>query len=425
MKTKIFAYAAALALSFGLCACHDDPNVGPDPAGKGSVNLKSMGIDVSNAEKVIETSRASIDLSDFQIKIYGENGALTKEWTYSDMPEVFELPVGKYTAKVYSHEVQKAEWEHPYFVGEKEFEIANDAITDLGIVTCKLANIKVSIRYTDELRKYMHDDVKVTVVANDQGRLEYTPDETRAGYFEALEGSSTIIVEFNGTVNGTKENLRHVITDAEAGQHRIITFKVKTPGGADPTDPEGGIDPGIGIDFDVTDEDMNSNIPNEEEILDPSDRPGGEEPGEDPGPGPEDPDDPKPENTIKIKSNDVNMDAPNDVAGLSQVVVNISAPKGITHLMVSISSTNDDFLASAGELIPLSFDLAYPGEYESDFASINFPVGNEVIGETALDFDITTFIPLLAGFPGTHEFKLTVEDNDNMQQIKTLVLVAK
>lgn len=434
MKTKIFAFATAIALGIGLCSCHDDPKGTVETVGKGSVNLKSMGVDVSNAEKVIETSRASIDLSDFQIKIYKESGELNNEWTYSTMPEVFELPIGNYTAKVFSHTVQKAAWDAPYFVGEKAFEIVNDQITDLGIITCKLANIKVSIRYSNELRKYMGDDVRVTVIANDDGVLEFTPDETRSGYFEAIEGSSTIIVEFNGTVNGTKETLRHTIADAEAGQHRIVTFKVKTPPGTNPTDPVGGIDPGtgIGIDVDVTDEDMTANVPNEEELLDPSDRPGGEEPGEDnpggdnPGddnPGGDTPDDPV--NTIEITSTDVNMDGPNNVAGLSKVVVNIKAPKGITHLMVKISSTNDNFLASAGEMLPLEFDLAYPGNMADAFTSIGFPVGDQVIGQTAIDFDISMFVPLLAGFPGTHEFKLTVQDADNMQQIKTLVLVAQ
>lgn len=427
MKTKIFAFATALVLGIGLCACHDDPKGGEETVGKGSVNLKSMGIDVNNAEKVIETSRASVDLSDFQIKIFKESGELSNEWTYSSMPEVFELPVGKYTAKVFSHTVEKAAWDSPYFIGEKSFEIANDNITDLGIITCKLANIKVSIRYSKELRKYMGDDVRVTVMANDDGVLVFTPDETRSGYFEAIEGSSTIIVEFTGTVNGTMETLRHTITDAAAGQHRIVTFKVKTPPGTTPTDPEGGIDPGtgIGIDVEVTDEDMTANIPNEEELLDPSDRPGGEDPGDEPGPDtpPVGPD--QPENTITITSNDVNMDGPNDVAGLSQVIVNITAPKGITHLLVKISSTNDNFLSSAGEMLPLEFDLAYPGDMAENFSSIGFPVGDQVIGQTALDFNISQFVPLLAAFPGTHEFKLTVQDADNMQQIKTLVLVAK
>jgi len=438
MKTKIFAFATALALSIGLCACHDDPKSTVEPVGTGSVNLKSIGIDVSNAEKVIETSRTSVDLSDFQIKIYKESGELSHEWTYSSMPEVFELPVGKYNAKVFSHTVEKAAWDAPYFVGEKAFEIVNDNITDLGIVTCKLANIKVSIRYSSELRKYMGDDVKVTVMANDDGVLVFTPEETRSGYFEAIEGSSTIIVEFNGTVNGTMETLRHTITDAAAGQHRIVTFKVKTPPGTTPTDPTGGIDPGtgIGIDVEVTDEDMNANIPNEEELLDPSDRPGGESGGGDePGPDtpPVDPDDPV--NTITITSDNVNMDAPNDVAGLSQVIVKISAPKGITHLMVNISSTSEAFIASAGELLPLNFDLAYPGDLEDALASLGFPVGEgdtekgykPVIGETAIDFDISQFVPLLGNeqFKGTHEFKLTVQDADNMQMIKTLVIVNK
>lgn len=427
MKTKIFSFVTALAMIIGLSSCHESAEVAPVVNETGSVNLKSLGIDVSNAEKVIETSRASIDLSDYTIQILSDKGVIAKEWKYSEMPEVFELPVGTYTARVYSHEVQAAEWDSPYFVGEKIFDIKNDEITDLGVVTCVLANIKVSILYTDALRELMGDDVKVTVVANESGRLEFTPDETRSGYFKALEGSSTIIVEFTGTVNGYYETLRHTITDADAGQHRKITFKIKAPTPPPGTDPTGSISPGDGVylDLDVDDEDLRFNIPNEEDIIPDTNRPGGEDPG--PGPGPDKPDDPTPENTIVITSDNLSFDNVNMVNDLDgkDAIVDIAAPKGITHFLVKIESSNDNFIASAGELLPLSFDLAYPGPSASDFESIGFPTGDDVLGKTYLKFDITQFVPLLAAFPGTHHFTLTVQDADNMQLIKVLTFIAE
>lgn len=434
MKSKIYKYAAALALILGATACHDDVTgkTGTEESGVGEVNLRSMGIEVSNVEKVIETSaksKASLDLSDYIVKIYKSNGNVAQEWKYSEMPEVFELPVGDYTAKVFSHQVTKADWDKPYFVGEKDFSIVNDDITNIGKITCVLSNIKVSIRYTDDLRKYMGDDVRVTVVANDNGRLEFTSDETRSGYFEAVEGSSTIIVEFKGTVNGYYETLRHTIADAEAGQHRIITFKTKTPPGPTPGGEDPGyIEPGtgIGIDIDVTDEDLSTNVNNEEELLDPSDRPGGEDPDEPTPPGPEDPDDPKPENTIRIESAAFSFDEPNDPAADNDGIVNIYAPKGVEHFMVKITSTNGNFIASAGELLPLDFDLAYPESEDAatKFSNLGFPVRDGVIGKTELVFNIKNFVPLLAAFPGTHYFQLSVQDSDNMQTVKTLVFVA-
>lgn len=421
MKTKILTLLTIFVTALGLSSCHDDPNNGPVPVqnSTGKVNLRSMGIEVSNAENVIETtsSRTTIDLSDFIIEIYKTDGTKVKSWKYSEMPEVFELPVGSYEAKVFSHVLTKAEWEKPYFVGEAQFDIENEKVTDLGIVKCTLGNIKVSICYTDELRKLMGDDVCVTVIANDEGRLEFKHDETRSGYFAAVEGSSTIVAELNGTINGNFETLRTVIDDAAAGQHRIFKFKVK--GGGDIEDDDTGtIDPtqGITLDVDVIDEDLTTNISIEEDILDPSDRPDGDE-GDEPGPGPID------ENTIRFESSTLSFDKPNSV-DVEEAVVNIYAPKGIEHFMVSITSTNNDFIASAGQLLPLEFDLAYPGDSADDFKSLGFPVGDEVIGATFLKFEITGFVPLLDAFPGTHKFQLSVQDSDKKQLVKTLTFVA-
>lgn len=427
MKTKILGLVAALALTAGLSSCHDDPTAGSTPSETGSVNLKSLGIEINNAEKVITTSRASVDLSDFTVQILKESGDVYTQWKYSAMPAVFELPAGKYTARVYSHEVQKAEWDHPYFVGTSDFQIINDQITDLSIVTCTLSNIKVTITFTDRLRDLMGDDVTVTVVANDEGRLVFTPDETRAGYFEAVEGSSTMVLEFVGTVNGYKENLRTVLDNAEAGQHRKIVYDLTGPTAPDPTDPTGTVNPGVNVDVNVTDEDINANAPVDEDILDSSDRPGGgddSDGGDDPDPTPGGDD---PQNTIEITSDNISFESNNDASTYGEskpAIVDIKAPKGITHFLVKIESTNNDFIASAGEMLPLSFDLAYPGDAASDFESIGFPTGDKVIGKTALQFDISQFVPLLAAFPGTHTFTLTVQDNDNMQSIKSLVFVA-
>ena len=166
-----------MALTFS--SCHEDV-VGPkkDDA-VGQVNLRSLGVDVNNAEVIINSStknrtksRANIDMSDFQVSIYSA-GALVKQWRYADMPELFSLEPGDYTVKVVSHEVAKAEWEHPLFIGEKSFTITADQITEIGVVTCYLSNIKVSIRFDKSLTDLLtKDDAKVTVVANDQGRLE-------------------------------------------------------------------------------------------------------------------------------------------------------------------------------------------------------------------------------------------------------------
>lgn len=409
MKTKIFALLAALTLLLPLTACHEDvigPNGGDDKTG--TVSLRSMAVEVNNAEKVI--SRVGIDLSDFIVQIYNSEGTRVNQWTYGTMPEVFELPVGSYRVHVYSHEVQKAEWEHPYFVGDKEFTITDNTITEIGVVTCTLANIKVSIRFSDDLVRYMGDDCKVTVIANDEGTLEFTKDEKRSGYFEALAGSSTLVATFTGTVGGHYETIRHICNDVEGGQHRIITFKLKNPN--PPVDENGNIiigEGGIGLDVSVEDINLNANVNYSEPVL-----PGGDRPGqEDPGPGPD------PEKVeITFTSDDVDFEAVNPIK--DHVVVKIDAKYGIEHLQVTISSSNENFMASVSELLPLKFDLAYPGDDNEKLASLGFPTGADVIGKTHIDFDISQFVPLLGSFPGTHNFQISVTDSKDKQLVKTL-----
>lgn len=421
MKFKIFTIIAAAATALALTSCHDEiVNGGDNEAKECDVNLRSLAVEVNNAEKVIE-SRTTIDLSDYVVQIFNSTGSKVKEWRYADMPDVFPMNEGDYKVRVYSHEVQNAEWEKPYFLGEKEFSVAAGQVNEIGIVTCKLSNIKVTIKFSDRLRKYMADDCKVTVIANDQGRLEFTPDETRAGFFKALEGSSTLVAEFTGTVGGTPVVLRHVCSDVEGGQHRIITFKVKDN---DPSLPDetGGISIGDGISLDVetVDEDLNGNINVDEDILDPSDRPGQEDPDDPVDPvDPVDPDNPDEDaNSLTITSTDVSFDEPNPTK--DQVIVAIDSKYGLEHLQVTISSDNKDFVASVSELLPMSFDLAYPGEYAEGFSSMGFPTGDEVIGQTHIDFNISQFVPLLNAFPGTHSFQISVTDIKGKQVIKTL-----
>ena len=124
------------------------------------------------------------------------------------------------------------------------------------------------------------------------------------------------------------------------------------------------------------------------------------------------------ETKITITSDDVDFDAVNDIK--DKVIVKIDAEYGIEHLQVTISSDNADFVASVSELLPMSFDLAYPGDNAANFESIGFPTGSNVIGSTHIDFDISQFVPLLGSFPGTHHFQISVTDAKNKQLVKTL-----
>ncbi len=423
MKTKILSFIAVIVLMLAMAAC--DSEWHPAVEKQGQVSLKSMGVDVSDQMNLIQhTSRGSYDISEYIVTIYNEAGEAVHQWAYKDMPEIMTLNVGKYSVNVKSHNVEKAAWNKPYFEGSKEFEVALSKITDIGVVTCKFSSLRVTIKFTDELRALMGDDVKVDVVANDEGRLEYTPATTESGYFEATEGSMTLVASFSGTVKGYFETVTNAFTDVAPGQHRIITYDVKNDN-PDRPDEIGKIDPvgGININVGVKDEDVNNSVNNGEEHETPSDRPGNEVFPDDP----ENPDGPNPptppeEDTIEFVTDLAWAPDDNPVQEGKSYVVNIKAKDGVAHLLVKIESTNDKFIGSVEELMPLEFDLAYPGTYGEAFSSIGLKTGTEVIDQTEVPFNITGLVPLLASpnFSGTHSFTITVTDNKQKQLSKTL-----
>ncbi len=431
MKNKILICLAACAAFMGLAACDDNWN--PQDSDKGTLNMQGLGIDVSEIEKVISinasgSSRAeSYDVNSFIILIKDASGARVEEWTYANTPEIVTLKPGNYTLEVLSHDVQPAEWEKPYFFACKDFTIVANAIERIGTVTTKLSNAAVSIRFDDDFKSKASDDVKVEVIANDEGRLEYSLNETRKGYFKVIEGSSSMVVTLTGTVNGYKENVSLPIKDLEAGQHRIITVKLKTNQTPVP-DETGTVTPGVGIDMTVIDEDVDGNITTEEDVIvvKPEDRPGHEEP-EQPE-QPVDPVDPSTPVATFTPSADLNVDGLNNynefgdgselAPGTKQAEVHITCPGKFAKIEVTIDSPylTDSFLRGVG--LAASFDLAHPGEFKGALQGFGFPVENEVIGATDVDFNITALVPLLALSGDAnmeHKFVITVTDQSNHQ----------
>ena len=71
------------------------------------------------------------------------------------------------------------------------------------------------------------------------------------------------------------------------------------------------------------------------------------------------------------------------------------------------------------------FDLANPVKNGTDYTEglkgLGFKVGDEVKGETELDFDITTFMPLIFE-AGDHKFIITVKDENGVSKTLSLLI---
>ncbi len=92
-----------------------------------------------------------------------------------------------------------------------------------------------------------------------------------------------------------------------------------------------------------------------------------------------------------------------------EVNIKVTATQGVASLLVSIEGALD-----LDGMIPAQFDLTDPEAAMEGLGAtlrkFGFPTGDEVIGQTELDFSITTFIPLLDTFKGDSDFRLTVVD---------------
>ncbi len=431
-QTALFA-AALTAASCG----QEKPFDGPD---SGSGTLILPGVEVNNAAQVVDKapsmgSRATYDVDGFIVDFYrsGEADPFRTK-TYAEINGAEELPVGTYTLKVRSHDVQVAEWDNPYFAGEtQEFTIEDGKITELDPVVCKFSSIKVSVVFGPKLKEKLGADAKVEVKASTDGKLVYTPSETRDGYFSAVEGSTTLTAVFTGTISGRQETITRTYADVQAGQHRIISYEV---GGQLPVppSPSGSVDDSqITIDVTMTEVDLNAAVdPGKEDVL-----PGENEPGTLPGvddPDPENPDDPnKPENPddptspISFSGNLSNGGTyTSDEFGeskLANVIINVE--KGCQDIHVKINST---FLTKAelqGCGLDDEFDLVNntDGIYEG-LAGLCLPCRDggtnsdgkpfaAVRNQTSINFDISGFMELLAiGGTSTNTFSLLVTDNE-------------
>ena len=107
----------------------------------------------------------------------------------------------------------------------------------------------------------------------------------------------------------------------------------------------------------------------------------------------------------------------------------LNALETIGHVNVQIEA-GDDLFGNAIKMMfgeAGTFDLAEPGEYKETLTSLGFPVEEQVVGKTELDFVITKFTPLLKNFPSEkpHKFHITLIDRKGQSVSKTLTFTIK
>ncbi|MBR2050223.1 MAG: DUF4493 domain-containing protein [Rikenellaceae bacterium] len=393
MKLFKFISTVALALSIGLVGCERD-KIGYGDKEGATGTLSFMKFDVKTSTDIEIISRAATSATyNYVIRIFDANGdQVGADYIYGQMPESIVLTTGTYSMKIQSQsQIPSAEFESPVYGATVEnIVIEEDKTTDVGVITCKLINIKVSVGYNEAMWAVLGDDANVLVEIGD-GALNFAKGESQNGYFAAPEVSNAMTVKFAGTVDGNYATMTRAFTDVKAGQWRKINFIMTVNEEGDAT-------------FDVVVEDwcdekeLANNIDVSEEVIGPDPEAGeGEE---------ENPDAPK----VIYKGGSVPT-SPIVITDGMELGFTISAPKGIAGLSVDIASDNADFNNDVLSMGISPIDLVNPSEAQISICDMfGLPYGSNLVGQTETAFDLSGAVTPLLGFPGTHSFTLKITD---------------
>lgn len=382
--------------------------------GYGQLNLSSLNLDVDVKAVPLSRASTSVDVSKYVVGIYrAEEGTLVSEWIYSEIPEIFQLEVGKYKVTAHAPNSNKPVFDEPYCEGSKTFEILKDQVTNIATIECKLHCIMVNISYTDDLKAIMGEDTEVTVTVNKDKNNSLTfkkNDETRSAYFPAEETGNVVDFKLLSTLEDDNEQTENTRSVSDVAVGYLVTMAYSLDDADGDPNTGGSTNASIKIDSNCEVEDINGNVRPEEPEID--DFPDG---GEEPEAG-------KPTITSKqfdyILGDDVTDDNP------LEVIVKLEAPETIAHVNVKIEAGTPNFEVAIRTMFGEAgaFDLAEPGEFEEILKNpLNFPVKDEVIGKKTLDFIITKFTPMLKEFSGgTHKFHITLIDKKGQSELATL-----
>lgn len=392
--------------------------------------LKKNGVEVNTTETLVRSAAdAEVNVNTFTVEVTG-NGKTYYNGTLGDMPEVLTMPVGEgFKVTVHSPENPAAAWDSPYYEGSQTFDVKENEVTYVDTVVCKLANVKVTIKFDSKLLAVMEEDCKVKVETGTGASLTYSKNETRSGFFryEEADGQSTLVATFSGTVDENFEQNFRTYTSVAPGNHYIITYTLHGVEGDTP-DQNGHITTGVYVDATVNSENLNINVDHDDPILSDTDRPTqGEDPGPGPGPGPEPGGDAP---TVKCSGDlddEVAWTQPHVVPadGMNiQVTVHSDHEKGLTAFTVDIDSNTLTPEVLSGVGLASHLDLVNPGDLATGLASLGFPtfVGGQ---QDPAVMDISEFTSLLGIYgAATHKFKITVSDG-NGTTVKTLTLISE
>ena len=216
--------------AIGFTACQDEYN---EPTGFLYLNVQEDATLLTKAGEAVVDESLQVAI----IKADGDTLKVYQDYLQEVKGERLILPVGTYTVAVSSNHDGKARWETPFYAGSTEVTVKQGEIAT-ETVTCTIANTKVSVVYDKALADFFSD--YQATVSNPSGKLTYTRDEYRSGFFSPEK----LTVSLNLTNSeGYQFTLKNNYSDIKPKCHYIFRFSLNNSG-EDEDD--------LGLDIDVS-----------------------------------------------------------------------------------------------------------------------------------------------------------------------------
>lgn len=413
MKKLIFySLFAALAL---VSSCQKTPVA--NTKGNGILYLGSLDLSL---DKELETKAAEVS-GDYVVAILDSEGKEVSRTTYAEIKandNKLTLLSGNYTlvASSSDKDVPYAEFEAPVYGASKDFSITAGQVAELGELTCTLLQCKVTVSYSDEFLQSVTGQGKTTVSLKAGYPLEYSLNsngtyEQRAGFF-AVEGN-TLEVVFQGNIDGQSKKMTKAFTGIKAKQWRQIKFIQKK-------NEEGDATFDIVINDLISDEVLNNTVQADEEPI-----------------IGEDPDAPKGDGGIVLYP-DYDAGCDTQITDLKNLLIvpeserkmaiklKAEIPNGIMKFNVAISTDNEKFASAVAVADATNLDLINPSATnEVIFTVVPFPHGQQLLGMTEVDFDLSNAQSAIVNYKGRHTFTMNIVDQTGCKNSIVVVMVVE
>lgn len=351
----------------------------------------------------------------------GNNGVLTRT-----------MPEGTYTLAAQNYDGSGVTVsERPWFRGETVGTILPGKTTQM-TVSCKLQNIQMKVSLGEDFKNDFLDDYTITVDNGDGAVNVFTKDNvSKMFYFQVPDNKQSITVSVKATVKSTNTVIMRTYTvtkpaDAEGDR----TLKAGDAFILNITSDDSmlsHIDFGMTVDFSFAEQEFTFEIDESEITYEDN---GG---GEDPGPGPDEPDD----NPGNMESIGLPAEYTNPSASGQSVTVDFAVPNGFKNLFVTIRTNNASFAAIIqGMNMDETFDICNPAankqdgtprDLTNDLTTLGLlPEDGDLKGDTSFLFDVSSFMELLPDFgDGDHWFDIKVVDGEGNVKEGTLTIHIK